>query len=578
MLWLLGGLALFSASRAISADAEYASLRIEGLEDGPLLVNVRNTLPPLQLGCDAPAVRFVTYVRNAEERARTALRALGHFNPRIESAVERDAAACPEVVMRIESGPPTRIEAVDIVIDGPFEHETSAQRFFENLRLRVGDTLNQGDYDRARDDLINRARARGYLDARYSRRVLRVDTENNQAFVELTLQSGERYRFGTISAGQDILRPELITRLMPVAPGDPYSSDGLAGISSNLAASGYFSDVRVRPDIDRREDGEIPVDVLLTPRKRTGYEFRVGYGTDTGARLRADVDRRWMNRRGHTWRSGVGLSQRIQSLDTVYSIPMRDPLTDKLDFFARISREDNNNIVSDAGTLGAQLSRTRNGWTQAVFSEYLFERSEYGGAGRQSSNFLLGGIRLGHRELDDPLFPTRGHSFNVKLQGAAEPLLSSTSLMQAHVKGALAWPLGRMILKGRGEFGSTWVGTFRELPKSLRFFAGGDNSVRGYGYESLGPRNANDQVVGGRHVLVVSGEAMMPVAGENVFGAIFVDSGNAFDSFKDMDLKTGAGVGVRYRSPIGMVRVDVAVPFNASSRSPRLHLGIGAEF
>lgn len=564
-------------SGAIADGAVEVALRIEGLEDGPLLRNVRNTVPPNRLGCDAERVRILSYLRNVEVAAQTALRALGHFNAEIETRIDSDDG-CIHPVVNITAGPPVRIESVDIVIEGPFESDPSAQRFFENLSLNVGDTLNQGRYDGARDDLINRARARGFLDARYTRRTLWVDPDSNTARVELTLASGPRYRFGEISAPQDILNPSFVRRLIPVEPGDDYSSDNLAAISSHLAASGYFADVRVRPDLDRREDETVPVNVLLTPRKRTAYEFRAGFGTDTGARVRADIDRRWVNRRGHTWRGGLGLSQRITTLDTVYSVPHRNPLTDRLDFFARMSREDNNDIVSDTAALGMQVVRVRGGWTQAAFTEFRYERTEFGDENPSSSHFMLVGARLGHRVLDDPLFPTRGHSLNLTLQGAAEPLLSSTSLVQGGVNAALLRPAGKYILKARGEIGTTWVGDFDELPKSLRFFTGGDTTVRGYDFETLGPENDDGQVVGGQHLLVLSAEAMMPIYGSDWYGAAFVDTGNAFDAFGEMDLKTGAGIGARWRSPIGMVRIDVAFPLDGGSSSPRLHLGIGAEF
>ncbi len=557
--------------------AEGVSLDVRGLEEGRLLTNVRNTVPVPNIPCDAPRARFQSFLRDAEGRALSALRALGHFNAVVDTRMDT-TGDCPRLVLAIKPGPAVRLDRVNIRIVGPFNEDPSAARFREGLRLQVGDELDQGVYDSIRDDLINRARARGYLDARYVERELWVDPDQNIARVTLVLESGGRYHFGEIRANQRILEPRFFSRLMPVREGDPYSSDRLAMISSSLAASGYFADVRVRPDIDARSDAEVPVDVLLTERARTAYEFRVGFGTDTGARVRADVDRRRVNRRGHKWRAGVGLSQRIHSIDTIYSIPKRNPLTDSLDIYARLQREDNNAIVASSGTTGAQYSQQRGDWSQAVFSEYVYERTIFGNEPQRSSNFLLAGIRLGHRKLDDPLFPTRGHSFNLKLQGAAESLMSSASLTQANVKGAFAYPLGRSILKARGEFGTTWTSDFTELPKSLRFFAGGDNSVRGYAFESLGPRNAEAKVVGGRHLVVLSVEAMHPVVGNDWFGAAFVDVGNAFDSFRDMNLNTGAGLGVRWRSPIGMMRVDVAMPFNGATRSPRLHLGIGAEF
>ena len=561
----------------LSAYGEGVSLEVRGLEEGRVLTNVRNTVPAPDIACDAPRARFQSYLRDAESRALSALRALGHFNALVDSRIDV-SAVCPTLVLVIEAGPAVRLDQVDIRIVGAFDDDPSAARFREGLRLRVGDVLDQGVYDSTRDELVNRARARGYLDARYVERELWVDPDQNIARVTLVLESGGRYHFGEIRADQRILEPRFFNRLMPVREGDPYSSDRLALISSNLAASGYFADVRVRPDIDARGDYDVPVNVLLTERARTAYEFRVGFGTDTGARVRADVDRRRVNRRGHKWRAGVGLSQRIQSIDTIYSIPQRNPLTDSLDVYARLQREDNNSIVAQSGTTGAQYSRQRGDWSQAVFTEYVYERTEFGNEPQRSSNFLLAGVRLGHRQLDDPLFPTRGHSFNLKLQGAAESLMSSASLVQANVKGAFAYPLGRTILKARGEVGTTWTSDFTELPKSLRFFAGGDNSVRGYAYESLGPRNAEDKVIGGRHLIVMSVEAMYPVVGNDWYGAAFLDVGNAFDNFREMELKTGAGVGVRWRSPIGMVRIDLAVPFNGTNRSPRLHLGIGAEF
>jgi len=345
-----------------------------------------------------------------------------------------------------------------------------------------------------------------------------------------------------------------------------------------LSTAGYFADVRVRPDLDGRADGVIPVNVLLEPRKRTSYELRLGYRTDIGPRVRADVERRWVNRRGHKWSGGVSAAQREQTIETVYSIPMSQPLTDSVDVYARLNREDNNHIVTNSGTLGTQYARQRAGWTQAVFTEYLYERSRFGNEPARGDNFLLGGLRLVHRKLDDPLFPIEGHALDLMLQGAAESLLSSTSLVQATARGVISRPWNRLVFKGRAEVGATWADDFGRLPKSLRFFAGGDNSVRGYGYESLGPKNADGQVVGGQYLLAVNAEAMYPVYGDDWFGAAFVDSGNAFNKLDDFDLKTGVGLGVRWRSPIGMVRVDVAYPISDDSPSPRLHLGIGADF
>jgi translocation and assembly module TamA len=555
-----------------------AALRIEGLEgEPPLEANVRALVAAPAFGCDAPPVRFHAYLRQAREKAEAALRALGRFNAVIETAIEQDGD-CRVPVLVIDPGPVVRVEAVDIVIEGPFARDAAAFRWRENWPLKVGAALNQGSYDTARDRLVNRARARGYLDARYTRRRLWVDPGTNTARIDLTLKSGLRYRFAAILAEQDILDDALLRRLIPVQAGDPYSSDRLAAIGRNLVASGYFADVRVRPDLEARDGGAVPVNVQLTERPRTGYEFRLGYGTDTGPRTRVEVARRWVNRHGHKLKAGVGLAQREQALDAVYSIPMRQPLTDRLDVYARVDRTDNNDIVTSSGTLGAQYARERRCWTRAVFTEYLYERTRYGDAPLQDENLLLGGLKLGLRRLDDPLFPVKGQSLDLILQGAAEPLFSATSLVQGRARGVVSRPWRRFIFQGRAELGVTWADDFEPVPKSLRFFAGGDNSVRGYGYESLGPENADGQVVGGKYLCALSAEVLHPLYGDDWFAAVFVDSGQAFDDLTDFSLKTGAGIGVRWRSPIGLVRLDLAHPFDESDSSVRLHVGIGADF
>ncbi len=583
------GLALFFIALWIGPGAAPASslenepgraprLIIEGLKDHPaLLANVQAMVPQIRFACDAPRISMQAYLRRAREKAATALRALGHFDPVIAERIQTDGD-CPQPVLTIAPGPLVVIDGLDIQIQGPFREDAAAGRFLQALPLKIGDPLNQGAYDKIRDGLISRALARGYLDARYTRRRLWVDPKAQKARITLTLESGTQYRLGPLHAEQDILDPSFFDRLLPAKKEDPYSSDRLAEIGGALSASGYFADVRVRPDIEGRENGRVPVNVLLTPRRRTGYNFRVGYGTDTGPRTRAEIQRRWVNRSGHKWNAAIGLAQREQTLESVYSIPLRRPLTESLDFYARARREDNNDIVTQAGTLGAQWTRRRSAWTRSLFTEYLYERTRYGNEPARGDDFLLAGIKLGRRHLDDPLFPVRGHSLDLILQGAAEPLLSATSLIQGKVRMMASRPWRRFIFQGRAELGGTDAHRFEAVPKSLRFFAGGDNSVRGYGFESLGPKNDQGQVIGGRYLLTASAEVMHPVYGEDWFGALFVDCGDAFDHRGEIDLSTGLGVGLRWRSPIGMVRLDLAHPLDAASSSVRLHIGIGADF
>jgi len=177
---------------------------------------------------------------------------------------------------------------------------------------------------------------------------------------------------------------------------------------------------------------------------------------------------------------------------------------------------------------------------------------------------------------DDTLRPSAGHRLNFELRGAADSLGSDTSFVQTAVSAKWIWSLpnaARILV--RGSLGTTWADNFNELPPSVRFFAGGDTSVRGYEYDSLGPLDADGEVVGGSSLAVASVEYEHPVVpGWSV--AAFVDSGNAFDG-SDLDARTGVGVGFRWQSPLGPIRVDVAKPLDGDDRGARLHISFGPD-
>lgn len=556
-------------------------LQVTGLKDPDLLRNVGLSVPPVRFGCDAAMVTARRYLKDARLKAEQGLRALGYFNAVIHSRLTRENG-CLQPLLAIEPGPPTKVTqvAIDLGDAGPvLEKQDGFARWLADARPKLGSVLNQDNYRHLRDDLLSRVRSQGFLDARWKTHELRVDPETRTAQYHLQLDAGQRYRFGSITIRQSLLRPTLANNLMGVKSGDPYTAAALVQISQNLMSSGYFSDVRVRPRLKARANGQVPVVVRTELNPRTSYEFRVGYGTDTGARIGAKIHRRYSNDRGHHWTAGVSLSQRQQTLNATYSIPReKDPLNQRYDIYAVVDREENSGIRTLSSRTGAQWVRNFNRWTTSLFSEYLVERSQYGDAPASTRHFWLFGARAGLQRLDDPLFPTRGFVLSTELSTAARPLLSSASLLRGRVLLGGLYPIGNWILKGRVEAGAIDTNNFDDIPKTLRFFAGGDQSVRGYAYESLGPTDSTGQVIGGQYLLVGSAEIMHPLETRNWYIAAFVDHGNAFNNVNDMALKTGAGLGVRWRSPIGAVRIDIAYPFNGTSHTPRLHLGIGAAF
>lgn len=557
-------------------------LQLTGLTDPALVRNVGLSVPPIRFDCSAPEVMVRRYLASASTAAEQALQALGHFNATIQSRVI-DQNDCREPQLDIVAGPVVHVTDVALDLRNAARDDLTQapflQRFLHSAVPETGSPLNQAAYTDLREGIWSRVRGQGYLDARWTTHELIVDPVHNTARFVLTLEAGRPYRIGKISVDQSILEPALAERLTGSRPGDPYSTRTLVAMNQNLVASGYFSDVRVRPEVDNRQSDTVPITIKTTAAPRSSYEARVGYGTDTGARIGAKMARRYINAAGHHWKADFSLAQRQQTLNATYTIPrLSDPLNQHYDLYATVDREKNLGITTLSSTTGLQWVRDFNRWTSALFTEYLVERSQFGSNPAITSHYWLMGARLGWQNLNDPLFPTRGLVFSSSLSTAARPLLSSASLLRGQMMFGGLYPLGKWILKGRVELGGLNTSNFTQLPKTLRFFAGGDQSVRGYAYQSLGPTDSTGQVIGGQYLFAGSMEVMHPIHGQNWYGAAFVDTGNAFDTLQRIHLFTGAGVGVRWRSPVGMVRVDVAYPFDGTRRVPRLSLGIGAAF
>ncbi|WP_407275319.1 autotransporter assembly complex protein TamA [Halothiobacillus sp. DCM-1] len=575
------GLLSFAAAQASSAPPP--ALQLQGLTDPILVRQIGLSVPVQRFACDAPPLVFERYLTDATADARRALQALGYFHAELSPSLETQAG-CTVPVLRVVPGERVRWAVAQIEVQDASGKSLRDQPFlrdFLQANTPAPDSpMDQGQYARLRDGLLERARGAGYLHAQWRRHVLRVDPATNRATIELSLDAGRRARFGAIEIEQSLLSPELASRLAGVQPGDHYTTANLVAINQNLMSPRYFSSVRVRPPLDQPTGDVVPVRVQAISGSPRSYEFKIGYGTDTGPRLGAVLHQWVVNPAGHQWRANLSLAQRQQTLSAAYTIPrLADPLNQRYELYSALDRENNLGITSLSMTNGAQWVRNFNRWNTALFTEYLLERSQFGDEPAMTNGFWLTGARVGWRELNDPLFPTRGLAFNASLSGAAKPLLSSASLLRARVQLAGMWPISDdWVWLGRTEVGGVLTDALTNLPKTLRFFAGGDQSVRGYGYQSLGPVDATGQPVGGRYVFTASTELMHPVYGRDWWGAVFVDTGNAFDSLADFSLATGAGVGLRWRSPVGVVRVDVAYPFDGSRRLPRLHLGIGVAF
>lgn len=539
--------------------------------------NIEAFVAPRRLSCSPlPEFRERGVIRDVTQRAGRALRALGHYQPELTFSIE-PGEPCWTLLLELEPGPATTITDIDITITGPGADDPGFAALRANPGIAIGDELRHDRYDQLRNRLARIAADRGFLNAQLQRSELKVDPETAEAWIILHLESGPRHRLGAVTLDQDILNPEFVARFIPFEPGDWYSAASLLNLQSNLNQSGFFQSVRVRPQLDAIEDATVPVRVELDPRKRSAYELRLGFSTDRGPRFGAGFERYYINRRGHSFRSDMELSPKRSGLSLNYTIPLRDPLNEHINVFASASTEDTSTRRSDLAQIGVSRVRQRSsGWQITEGLRYEYDDSFIAGE-RTLSRMLMPSYRLFRLTADDPLFPQRGLRIDLLGQGAAEQLGSSLSIaqMSGNVKTIHGFGNGRLLL--RGDAGIT-VSEARitDIPGTMRFYAGGDTSIRGFGFQKLGPRNDQGQVIGGRYLLVGSVEYDHPLPNWPVSLAAFVDGGNAFDAFDDYDAKLGFGFGVRWRSPLGPLRLDFAHAPDSEDNF-RIHFTMGPD-
>ena len=541
----------------------------------PLRDNIRAHLGLGALPCDTPELHRRGQLRRADRQISRALRALGYYHGQWHLDSERldGDSPCWRVRVTLEPGEPVRVGDLDVRVEGEGAADPRFARYLAALPLAPGQRLDHGAYEAIKTELTQRARSAGYVEGRFKRRTLRVDTRSNLADITLVYDSGPRYRFGPVRYGPSPLDEGLQRRLVTVVPGEPYEADKLIETQSNLINSQYFADVGVDQEPPDRERREIAVTISTEPRAKYETTAGVGLSTDTGPRLSYSLANRRVNGAGDTYRLSSQLSPVQSNLGFQYEQPGDNPLREKTQWSTGWQREDTDTARSDSFRAEvALITAGASGWLQTLSLKYLFEDFEIAGE-RTSSMLLMPGIGWSKSRANDPRHPTRGWRLGAAVRGAVAGVVSDVTLGQAELDGKLILPLAGGRLLTRAGIAGTALDDFDQLPASLRFFAGGDNSVRGFDYQTLGPRNSEGEVIGGKHRLTASVEYDHRVW-RNFGLAAFLDAGTAFDT-QDFNLHQSAGFGVRWFSPIGPIRVDFAFPLEEGGF--RLHLSMGPD-
>ncbi|MGO1708938.1 MAG: autotransporter assembly complex protein TamA [Oleiphilaceae bacterium] len=554
---------------------------------GQVEVHVNGDYPGLQENAEAfigevegrSAGNLRRYASTAVDQASKALRALGYYNPVVEWQVEDSAGDEPALLsLAITPGDPVRVNSRTVEIRGA---AASDPGFSDNFpeHPAEGDILNHGEYTNLRNAFQTRARARGYFDGQYVTHTLEVDPEALTADVTLVFESGERYQLGDVTFEEGHwFEIDLLRDFVTFEPGIPYHADEIAKLNSDLLGSGYFAGVDIDASPRRADDGVIPVGVGVTRRDRRSIATGLGFSTDVGPRFRGTWREHWVNRMGHSRGAETELSAPRQNVSGWYELPLDPPMTDSIRLTAGYQHEDIENVESELLTFGQQWQHQfDNGWLQVLSMRWEGEQFNIGNDEKGTSKLLLPGIGYSKLHADSPLDPSQGYRLQFDLSGAHRAALSSVDILHVNaIAKGLITLAGKHRLLARFQFGGVATNKFSDVPPSLRFFAGGDQSVRGYGYQTLSPENDNGVPVGGRYIMAGSAEYQYEFA-DSWRAALFVDHGNAVNDLLD-PLATGAGLGIRWISPLGPLRLDVAKGLNPEFGGEwRIHFSMGPE-
>lgn len=529
--------------------------------DTALADNLKAFLPSLRnLQCDSGTERVNRFIDSANEKLQEGAEALGYYDARFHVTPTRQGD-CLALHVAVQPGEPVRVSQVDIQVSGEGRELAEFRKITAVPPYQRGDVLVHQPYEDFKASLNRTANNLGFFDARYLLREIRVNPATRQAQVRLHFDTGKRYRIGKVKVEQDVLADKYLNRYVRVREGDTYNAENLLKQQRILEGSGYYQDVQVSGDYQRAENGVVPVAIQAQRRKRYSYTGQVGYGTDTGFRVEAGMDTHWVNQKGHKLSVKGMVAQQEQSVEGTYKVPLWHPEHEYTSLSAGWQHSDNTDIESEGIKVGLDYNRrSKDDWQQTVFVNYLDETTQVTGEPEIRSQLTLAGARVKKTHSDDLLFPSQGWQVTAEVQGAKKGLLSDQSVLQGKVNGKRLHTFAggdKLILQGAA--GTTLTNDLDEMPKSLRFFAGGQNSVRGYDFESLGETHAGGEVIGGKHLLTTSAEYEHPVQ-DNWSAAAFVDAGNAFDNAANLSMKVGAGFGVRYKSPLGPIRADIASP------------------
>lgn len=573
------------SQQAATEQGPAVEVKLTGLEDAVIDDLIDNlAITKLQSEAEPDSADVRSAHRDSAEEIPRLLPAFGYYQATVRASLTRDDDRwIAEYV--VDAGAPARIQELAIDIVGPGADEPEITTWRQSYPLKVGDNFNHQKYESSKQALTSIANNLGYFSAQYTTHEVLIDQARTRADVALRFETGPRAAVGEIKFVQDTsshrFDEAFLRRFIEFREGAPFDGDMLANLQRRLSSSGYFQSVQVNPRYTAEVIGEVPIDVKLTARKPSLYAAGAGFGTDSGPRVNLSYERRQINAYGHRFSTGLRASEIENRFQAVYRVPLRIPDQEYLNYIANYIDEDSDARVRRTATIGVQAVDRIGAWQRTIGLTFEHERA-FGDdltGDTAFTDLLIPAIAFSRVQSDSEVFSKRGWRLSGSVRGALDDLVSDVSFLQANVNTKLIHALGPGRVIARAEVGATVSDSFSRLPPSIQFYTGGDQSVRGYAFDSIVPGGFGDDdgsTPGGENVVVGSLEYEYPIR-EDVSIAAFVDAGDSFNG-SDIDIRRGIGLGLRWQLPFGAVRFDIAGALDRDGTPVRVHLMIGPDF
>jgi len=509
----------------------------------------------------------------------------GYFLPTTE--VKVDPGEVNVIHLKVDLHQRTMVTSASVDVIGPVATEVPERiaRIQRNWRLPPGQPFRQSDWDAAKEHSLQLLQYKRFPSAKIVRSEARIEPDNNDAKLSVLYDSGPTFTLGALEISGTKRYPQsIIKNVNPLNVGEDYDLDRLLYLQRQIQSTGYFGNVIVGIDDDPAHPGLAPVKVQVTEFPTQRVRAGVGYDTDTGAQVQGRYSN--YNMFGNAW---VFDSQAKIEQQRQYGSLELDMPPDQSSFINGINTSFDRTTLEgvDLRSLRVGLKRTRTLEkydTSLTLDYYRDELQQTDGAVLPPNTVILPGQHQAvvpgfswtRRDVDDQIFPTEGHIFSAQTGIAFKGLLTDQSFFRAYLRYKQYVPVAkRDIMIFRVEGGALISeGGSSEVPASLLFRAGGNESVRGYSYESIG-NTQNGTVYPTKYMATASAEYQHWFSHE-WGGAVFYDMGAATNNWGDREIKVGTGVGVRWRSPVGPVNVDLA--YGVQDRGIRPHISLGIAF